>query len=287
VRASLTERATAALPACWSCRNLLSLLVPSARVQSHGSSGRHGAAVAATVARRRNQHAWAGWSNLGGPRRRWSTCKRTSLVDPAWTGRSSGRRVGRRAGKDEARLWPTRGQAVPAWIEGVRGGRTVSSWLVDGRGAVTGNATEMGSATANFPRGELWRRPPLVSSSVGSQRHVLWATAPLGRERHRVFMLLCIHIYVNVNRCLRHIFQSMVVLQSIVCLGYFYSNFMQTFIDFYALSCYLTQCVYGFLTFTLARYLRSKLRCFTIKIEGFYNRTWRCVQTVTPMLIFK
>jgi hypothetical protein len=46
----------------------------------------------------------------------------------------------------------------------------------------------------------------------------------------------------------------------------------------YALYRYLTHCVYGFLTFTLARCLRSKLRGFTLKTEGFYDQTWRCVQ---------
>jgi hypothetical protein len=39
--------------------------------------------------------------------------------------------------------------------------------------------------------------------------------------------------------------------------------------------------IWGFLTFTLARYLGSKLRGFTLKIEDFYDRTWRYVQTVT------
>jgi hypothetical protein len=89
---------------------------------------------------------------------------------------------------------------------------------VDGRGAVTGNTAEMGSAATDFPRGELRRRPPLGASNVGSQRRVQQATAPLGRERRRVFMLFYIHIYVNVNMCLRHIFQSMAALPSIVYL---------------------------------------------------------------------
>jgi hypothetical protein len=89
---------------------------------------------------------------------------------------------------------------------------------VDGRVAVTGNAAKMGSVVADFPRDELRRRSPLGARSVGSERHVQRATALLGREQRRVFMLLCIHIYANVNRCLRHIFHSMATLLSIVCL---------------------------------------------------------------------
>jgi hypothetical protein len=65
-------------------------------------------------------------------------------------------------------LWLTRGRAVPTWTEGVRGGRTTSSWLPDGCGAVTGNTPEMGSAVANFTRDELRRQPPLDASSIGS-----------------------------------------------------------------------------------------------------------------------
>jgi hypothetical protein len=42
---------------------------------------------------------------------------------------------------------------VPAWIEGVSGGRTTSSRLADGHDTFTGNATEMVSAMANFPEG--------------------------------------------------------------------------------------------------------------------------------------
>jgi hypothetical protein len=61
---------------------------------------------------------------------------------------------------DGARLWPTRDQAVPAWTEGVHSGQTTSSWLADGRDVVICNATEMGSAAVDFPRGELRRRPP-------------------------------------------------------------------------------------------------------------------------------
>jgi hypothetical protein len=90
--------------------------------------------------------------------------------------------------------------------------------LADGRGAVTGNTAEMGSAATDFPRGELRRRPPLGASSVGSQRRVQRATTPLGRERQRIFMLLCIHIYANVNRCLQYIFQLITTLPSIVYL---------------------------------------------------------------------
>jgi hypothetical protein len=104
------------------------------------------------------------------------------------------------------------------WIEGLHGGRTTSSWLADGRGAVTGNAAEMGLAAADFPRGEVRRRPPLGTSSVESQMRVQRAATPLGRKRQRVFMLLCKHIYANVNRCLRRIFQLMATLPSIVCL---------------------------------------------------------------------
>jgi hypothetical protein len=115
------------------------------------------AAAAATVARRRNQRAWTGWSDAGGPRRRWPTCERAGLAG---------------SGTDGARLWPMRGRAVLAWTEGVYGEWTTSSQLADGRGAVTGNTTEMGSAATDFLRGELRRRPPLGASSVGSQRRV-------------------------------------------------------------------------------------------------------------------
>jgi hypothetical protein len=74
-----------------------------------------------------------------------------------------------------------------------------------------------------------WRRitraafppPPLCSIS----RQPIWAGTrsdnftrrsrdPPGSKRRQ----LCIHIYANVNRCLRHIFQSMTILPSIVCL---------------------------------------------------------------------
>jgi hypothetical protein len=196
--------------------------------------------------------------------------------DPARTGRGSGLRAGRRTGEDGARLWPTRDWEVPAWTEGVRGGRTTSSRLADGRGTVSGNTVEMRSTTANFPRGELWRWPPLGASSIGSQRSMQWATTPLGRERRRVFMLLYIHIYANVNRCLRHIFRSMATLPSIVCLWYFYSHFTQTFIDLYALSRYLTQCVYWVSNI----YVSS---VFTIKTKRFYTKKWRFLRSNMEM----
>jgi hypothetical protein len=177
--------------------------------------------------------------------------------------RGSGWRTGRRGGKDGVRLLPTRGRAVPSWIEGVRDGRTTSSRLADERGTVTGNTIDMESTAADFPRGELRRRPPLGASSVRSQRCVRRPTTPLGREQRRVFILLCIHIYVNINRCLRHIFQSMTTLPSIVCLWHFYSHFTLTFIDLYTLSRYLTQCVYEVSNI----YVSS---IFTIKTERFY-----------------
>jgi hypothetical protein len=50
------------------------------------------------------------------------------------------------SGADRARLWLTSGQAIPTWIEGVRGGQTMSSRLADRRDTVTRNAAEMGSA---------------------------------------------------------------------------------------------------------------------------------------------
>jgi hypothetical protein len=69
---------------CW----LLLLLVPSARSRSHNSMGRHGVVVAGTVARGRNQRAWASWSDAGEPWRRWPTCEREGLAgsgaDRAW-----------------------------------------------------------------------------------------------------------------------------------------------------------------------------------------------------------
>jgi hypothetical protein len=113
---------------------------------------------------------------------------------------------------------PTRGRVVPTWTEGVSGERTTSSRLADECDAVIGNTIEMGLAAVDFPRVELRRRPPLGTSSIGSQRHVRRAIAPLGHERLRVFMLLCIYIYANVNRCLRHIFQSMDIPPSIIYL---------------------------------------------------------------------
>jgi hypothetical protein len=94
---------------------------------------------------------------VGGPRRRCPTCERVDLAG---------------SGADRARLWPTRGLAVPTWIEGVHGGRMMSSLLADGCGAVTGNATEMRLVAADFPKGELRRCSPLSASSVGSQRRV-------------------------------------------------------------------------------------------------------------------
>jgi hypothetical protein len=39
--------------------------------------------------------------------------------------------------------------------------------LAVGRDAVTCNASEMGSATADFPRSELRQQPPVGASSVG------------------------------------------------------------------------------------------------------------------------
>jgi hypothetical protein len=146
---------------------------------------------------------------LGGLIRRGRTT--TTMADMRARG-SSGIRRGQGA------ALATHGQAVSTWTEGVRVGRTTSSLLEDGRSSITGNTSERGSAAVNFPRGELRQRPPLGMSSMGSQRRVQRATTPLGREQRHVFMLLCIHIYANVNRCLRHIFQLMATLPSIVCL---------------------------------------------------------------------
>jgi hypothetical protein len=119
-----------------------------------------------------------------------------------------------RTGHDSADAWPG-GSDVDR--RGQRRGN--DKFAVGGRTRHRhSNTTEMGLAAADFPRGELRRRPPLGASSVRSQRHVRRAIAPLGHERLRVFMLLCIHIYANVNRCLQHIFQSMDIPPSIVCL---------------------------------------------------------------------
>jgi hypothetical protein len=63
-----------------------------------------------------------------------------------------------------------RGLAAPMWIEGVLGGWMTSSRLADGRDTVTRNAAEMGSAAADFPRGEVRRRSPLGARSVGFLR---------------------------------------------------------------------------------------------------------------------
>jgi hypothetical protein len=65
-----------------------------------------------------------------------------------------------------------RGRAVLTWTEGVHDGQMMSLRLADGRGAVTSNTTEMGSAMADFPRSELRQRSPLGASSVGSLRRV-------------------------------------------------------------------------------------------------------------------
>jgi hypothetical protein len=134
----------------------------------------------------------------------------------------------------------------------------------------------MGLAAVDFPRSELRRRPPLDASSVESQRRMRLAMAPLGHERQCVFMILCIHIYVNVNRCLRHIFQSMATFPSIVYLWYFYSHFTQTFIDVNAIYRYLTQCVYEVSNI----YVSS---VFTIKIERFYAQNWRFLRSNMEM----
>jgi hypothetical protein len=52
-------------------------------------------------------------------------------------------------------------------------------------------------------------------------------TTPLGVSDGHVFMLLCVHIFVNVNRFLRHTFQLM-ALPSIYCM------FMILLFTFYA-----------------------------------------------------
>jgi hypothetical protein len=82
------------------------------------------------------------------------------------------------------------------------------------------------------------------ASEGESQRRVASAD-PLDANNNPVFMIFCIHIYVNVNKFLWYIFQSMTLLLFIVRLWYFYSHFTQTIYWFYALSRYLIQCVLG------------------------------------------
>jgi hypothetical protein len=148
---------TRRLPPAWRpCRNLLPLLVPSARARSRGSPGLH---VVAAVARRQNQYAWVGWSDASGPH------------DDAWhAGRGSGGIQRRRGaaltdmrargssgilrGRGAARGSGRRGRAVPAWTERVRGGRTTSSRLAKGRAP----------SQATHLRWDRWRRTSLGAS---------------------------------------------------------------------------------------------------------------------------
>jgi hypothetical protein len=44
------------------------------------------------------------------------------------------------------------------------------------------------------------------------------SVAPLDASDNLVFMIFCLHIYFNINRFLRYIFQFMTLLPSIVCL---------------------------------------------------------------------
>jgi hypothetical protein len=64
------------------------------------------------------------------------------------------------------------------------------------------------SSDSDLPRRERRRVPEVLAAAM----------APLGASDNPIFMLLCIHIYVNVNRFLRHIFQFMAPLPSIVSL---------------------------------------------------------------------
>jgi hypothetical protein len=71
---------------------------------------------------------------------------------------------------------------------------------------------------AEFPWRERRGRPPLGTSDVGSQSP-RGACADNGSTRcdnDPVFMLFCIYMYTNFNRCLLYIFQFMVSLSFIV-----------------------------------------------------------------------
>jgi hypothetical protein len=89
------------------------------------------------------------------------------------------------------------------------------------------------AVTVGSPRRKLWRI--LEARRRFSGRTVVAApwgcamtTTPLGVSDRHVFMLLCVHIFVNVNRFLRHTFQLMappsIYCMFMILLFTFYTN---------------------------------------------------------------
>jgi hypothetical protein len=114
------------------------------------------------------------------------------------------------------------------------------------------DAFEVGATTVDFPRRKRRCIPKARST----------AATPLGASSDPIFMLLCIHIYANVNRY----FTTYISVHGSPSMNCLFMIFLFTFYAnvyrFYALSCYLTKRVYGVPTiYTYIRYLRHTYLC--------------------------